>query len=149
MRSLVLRCYRCHWDVVLFQEGLQLLILLSLTQASLLKCLILLHRLLHGILQESLALDLINLLLLLLNMLILLLIELRIKFDRFYLEPVDPLAQVSNAIIIHEGPICLIPFHLQKLKLFTNLEHLLLVRLLEVTLMRHERCSIVAIDAVG
>lgn len=77
------------------------------------------------------------LVLLLLNVFVLLLIELRVKLNRFDLEPVDPLAQIGNAVVIHQSAVCLVPLHLQEFELFANFEHLLLVSLPKVALMRN------------
>lgn len=88
-------------NIVFEEEGLEFVILLFLSDSGSLQGFILLHRLLHSILEEHLTLHLVALLYLLFRVRLFLLIELSVQLQGLHLEPVNPLAQVCDAIIVH------------------------------------------------
>ena len=78
-------------------------------------------------------------------MLLLLLIQLCVQLERLDLEPVDPSAQTCDMLIVHEGPLSLVLLLLQKEQLLAHLAHLVLIRLLEIGLVRLQLLLVVVL----
>jgi len=81
-------------------------------------------------------------------MLLLLSVELSIKFDCLHLEPVNPLAQVRDSVIVHQCSHCLVLRHLQEFELLSHFFHLTLIGSLEIALVSQQLGMILAINAL-